>query len=259
MRILICNDDGFSSLGIKALVEVFKEGNELYVVAPAEEHSGKGHSMTFFADIQGKQEEYPGTKKAYKVWGTPADCAYLGIYSIMDNKPDLLISGINHGANLSLDNIYSGTLGAATEGIINGIPSIAVSLDTFKNVTINEYLTAAKAARKVAPIYLQDPQASSYVCSINVPCIEYNQLKGIKATVFDPRRKYHRQLEQQIQSDGTVLFHTTEFSCDATNEKVLDHGDITALEDGYVSLTPIGLDWVEKKYLESIASWQVEL
>ena len=255
MRILITNDDGFDSNGIAALVKELCSDNEIYVSAPAEQQSGKAHSISFFQDIEGQKAEYQGTVQAWKIWGSPADCAYVGALTIMDEKPDLLISGINAGPNLGLDDLYSGTIGAASEGIILGIPSIAVSLDSYKSTEIKDYEAAAKTVRNLIPGYLSDPECSQYVLSVNVPFIPLSEMKGYRITRFDSRRAYQRDLVMIDQDNGRTLFHSKSFSCSAEGERKEDDGDIAAVEDGYVSLTPVGLDLVDYSRCRHIEKW----
>lgn len=260
MRILITNDDGFDSNGIRALVEELSSENELIIAAPAQQQSAKGHSVTLFSDLEGEQRDYPGTEAAWAIWGTPADCTYLGVNCIMkDHKPDLVIAGINHGSNVSLDNIYSGTLGAATEGMIMGFPSIAVSLNKFRHAAIEDFRPSARIVRQVMDRYVNDPDCRSYTLSINVPEGSMKDIKGMKITGFDPRRSYARDITMTAGSNGRMVFHSVSFECEVNPGEQMERGDIGALEQGFVSLTPIGIDWVDHKKARQLLPWELSL
>lgn len=125
--ILIVNDDGITSRGIKLLVEVASKFGDIYVVAPDKPQSGMGHAITVHAGIEVSPFHYEGVRKAYSCTGTPADCVKIAIYHLLHKKPDLCLSGINHGSNASLNVIYSGTMSAALEGALEGIPSAGIS------------------------------------------------------------------------------------------------------------------------------------
>ncbi len=258
MRILITNDDGFESDGIRALVEELSSEHELIIVAPALQQSAKGHSISFFSDLEGEPRDYPGCEAAWAIWGTPADCTYLGVNCIMKGlEPDLIISGINHGSNVSLDNIYSGTVGAATEGMIMGFPSIAVSLDKIRHATLDDFRPSAHIAAKIMHEYISDPDCCSYTLSINVPERPLAEIKGLKITNFDPRRSYSRDMSMTPGENGHMVFHSSSFDCSIDEGAQSEHGDIAALEQGYVSLTPIGLDWVDHAKAKQLLPWEV--
>jgi len=131
MRILLTNDDGINARGLHSLINKLNTIAEIYVVAPRSEQSGTGHSITVFDPIKAIETKIPGIKKGWLVGGTPVDCVKLGTKRLVPEPIDLVVSGINHGSNLGTDVLYSGTVSAATEGVIMGYPAIAVSLDTF--------------------------------------------------------------------------------------------------------------------------------
>src|ERR1700733_15249983 len=147
--ILVTNDDGVTSRGIKALVEVAKNYGDVCVIAPDKPQSGMGHAITVHSGIIVTPADFPGAKLAFSCSGTPADCVKLGKYHLLQQKPDLCLSGINHGANMSLNVIYSGTMSAALEGALEGIPSIGISLCN------NHVDSDLDASKKVAKILLE--------------------------------------------------------------------------------------------------------
>ena len=238
MRILLVNDDGIDAPGIRALVEQFKDEHEVYVCAPASQRSGYSHGVTYFHGATHVQSRcIPGAVKAWAVDGTPADCSYLGIYELMDEKPDLLISGINQGQNMSADIVYSGTIGAACEGLIAHVPSIAVSWCSF---TDTDFTTAAEVTQKAVDFFMNQ-SVHDYVLSVNVPALPYDEIKGVKWAWPQACRDFERPLARRYNEDGSFDIVTTEpLSPDPIKE--VEGTDLYEISRGYVTLTPIGLD-----------------
>jgi len=252
MRILAVNDDGWKAEGIKALVKEFAGNHEVWLAAPELEHSGTSHSTTFFHDMVVDRIDYPGTKGAWAVWGTPADCTFMAVTELMPKKPDVVIAGINNGCNMSLDCIYSGTIGAATEGLLLGLPSIAVSLD-FNGP--KHYETAARAAGQLLPKYMADPRRLEYCLSINVPDIAPEAVKGYRVTQFDPRRIYDRSFRREQQGTRTI-YHTLSAGCLLKDEPGSLNQDAAAVAAGWISLTPLMTDWVDHEKQKQMADWE---
>ena len=144
MNVLITNDDGIDFEGLRALAEVFSKSFDVYVVAPEGERSSHSHHLNIRGKLRYEEREMPFAKKAYALWGTPADCAHMAIHALLKEKIDLVVSGINRGANVSTDIIYSGTIAAAREAFIYRIPAMALSLDRGK---VNDYHMAAEYGR----------------------------------------------------------------------------------------------------------------
>ena len=238
MRIMLVNDDGIDAPGIRALVERLKKEHEIYVCAPSEQRSGFSHGVTYFHDKTHVEERnIPGAVKAWAVDGTPADCAYLGIYALMDRKPDLLVSGINQGQNMSADIVYSGTIGAACEGLIAHVPSIAISWCSYTNT---DFTTAAKVAEDAVKYYMSLDR-HDYVLSVNVPPLPYEQIKGVKWAWPQACRDFERPLGKQMRKDGSFdLFVTEPLSPDNIEE--IEGTDLYEVSHGFIALTPVGLD-----------------
>lgn len=238
MKILLVNDDGINAPGILALVKQFAEKHEVYVCAPSSQRSGYSHGVTYFHGATHVQPVgIAGAVKAWAVDGTPADCSYLGIYELMDEKPDLLISGINQGQNMSADIVYSGTIGAACEGLIAHIPSIAMSWCSF---TDTDFSIAAKVAEKAVVFFMEQPD-HDYVLSVNVPALPYEQIKGVKWAWPQACRDFERPLARNYREDGSFDVVTTEpLSADPILNQ--EGTDLYEVSSGYVTLTPIGLD-----------------
>jgi 5'-nucleotidase len=250
MRILVCNDDGIHAPGIHALYQSVRDLGDVHVVAPSAEQSAVGHAITLSNPIKCRPVDKDGRTFGHAVGGTPADCVKLAVYGLLPGRPDLVISGVNLGPNAGISVIYSGTVSAATEGTILGIPSMAVSLNTFSDPIWD---TPARVARDLAAKVLQRGLPPETLLNVNVPNLPFDQLKGYRVTrmgrsrfveIFhrrtDPRNNvyYWMDGEMELVGDG-------------------DGTDIKALEDGYVSLTPIWFDLTHHKVLEDFRrSWQ---
>ena len=178
--ILVTNDDGITAEGIRSLVEVAVEFGDVVVVAPDSPMSGMGHAVTLnnMLRIDPFGFSVAGVKKAFTTTGTPVDCVKLAMYRILSRKPDLLISGINHGSNSSINVIYSGTMSAAVEGAVEGIPSIGFSLlDHAKHC---DFRASKEVARRVIPLVLKNALPQGTCLNVNIPRIPLEELKGIK-------------------------------------------------------------------------------
>ena len=242
MRLLICNDDGIHAPGIQALHEAVHDLGETHVVAPAAEQSAVGHAITLSNPIKCRPVEKAGKFFGHAVGGTPADCVKLAITDLVKPPPDLLISGINLGPNAGISVIYSGTVSAATEGTILGIPSMAVSLNSF---TEPLWATAARVARDLAQKVLQRGLPPETLLNVNVPNIPFEQIKGYQVTRMG-RSRYNEVFHRRTDPRGNVYYWM-----DGEIELLGDGQgtDIRALEDGYVSLTPIWFDLTHQAVL----------
>ena len=176
--ILITNDDSLYAKGIKALVDVAKDFGDVVVVAPDKPQSGMGHAITFNDPLRLSESSIFDTTPAHSCSGTPVDCVKLGIYEVLHRKPDLVLSGINHGANSSTNVLYSGTMSATIEGAMEHIPSIGFSYDDFDENA--DFSTAQAVARKVIPSVLQNGLPKGVCLNVNIPKVEVADLKGIK-------------------------------------------------------------------------------
>jgi 5'-nucleotidase len=245
MRILICNDDGIHAPGIAALHRAVSEFGELHVIAPDAERSAAGHAITLADPIKSTPVHKEGEFFGYGIGGTPADCIKLAVCAVMkDNPPDLVLSGINLGSNTGISVIYSGTVSAATEGVILGIPGVAFSLCTY---TDPEWDMAERVARELTQKLIENPMPPNVLLNINLPNLPYDQLKGIKVTRMGRSRfieKFHKRLDPRGRTyywlDGAL--------------EVQDEGDdidIHAVRDGYVSITPIHLDLTAYDHLKT--------
>jgi 5'-nucleotidase len=248
MRILICNDDGIHAPGISVLHGAVREFGALYVIAPDVERSAAGHAITLADPIKSTPVDKNGEFFGYGIGGTPADCIKLAVCAILkDTPPDLVLSGINLGSNTGISVIYSGTVSAATEGVVLGIPGVAFSLCTYTNP---EWEMAGRIVRELTQRIIKNGMPPGVLLNVNMPNLPYDRLKGIKITRMGRSRfieKFHKRLDPRGRTyywlDGELEVH--------------DDGsdvDIHAVRDGYVSITPIHLDLTAYDHLKTFQS-----
>ncbi len=235
MRLLISNDDGIHAPGIQALYGAIHELGETHVVAPDAEQSAVGHAITISNPIKCRKVEKNGRFFGHAVGGTPADSVKLAVTALLKERPDLLVSGINLGPNAGISVIYSGTVSAATEGTILGIPSMAVSLNTFVNPIWD---TPARIARDLVQKALKRGLPGETLLNVNVPNLPFAQIKGYRVTRMG-RSRYNEVFHPRTDPRGNIYYWM-----DGELEQLgeADDTDLKALEAGFVSLTPIWFD-----------------
>ncbi len=229
--ILVTNDDGVHAPGINALHEAMRELGDAYVVAPDRERSAAGHSLTLHRPL--KADEI--SDGIYSVNGTPTDCVTLGINKLLPRKPDIVVSGINRGANLGDDITYSGTVAAAIEGTIFGVPSIALSLIAGKHY---HYGTATYFSRKIVAYVLKHSLPFDTLLNVNFPNIPRDQISGIKIT-RQGKRMYENSIQELKNPWGEQYFW---IGGGRTFWEHGDEADMEAVQENYISITPIHLD-----------------
>ena len=235
MRILLVNDDGIEAKGIRVLADALKEQHEVYIVAPASQRSCFSHSVTYYyKPNKAEMHEIEGVKKAWSVDATPADCTYYALNGLLDEKMDLVISGINHGPNLSSDTIYSGTVGAASEGMINGVPSIAISVCRNKPV---HFEAAATVIIKLIEPFMKDPRNLSYILNVNVPDLPREEIKGVRLTRFAGTLNYRKPVKKEMMEDGTYILSCKDIPVNVRVPGVSERTDTRAVAEGYVSVS----------------------
>lgn len=241
--ILVCNDDGIFSPGIKALAEVADEFGDVEIVAPDRQQSAVGHAITISTPLRSRSFRIDDRFNGQAVSGTPADSIKLAHNQLLKRKPDLVVSGINHGSNAGINILYSGTVSAATEGTILGYPSIAVSCTAFEE---DADLTGAQdAARKVIGYVLNHGLPRGVTLNLNAPA---GALKGIK-WVRQANSRYVEEFEGRIDPHNRSYYWMT------GKFQMLDddnNNDISALEKGYTSLTPIQYDLTSYSLLNDL-------
>lgn len=251
MKILVMNDDGIFSEGIKALARAMRELGEVTVAAPSLQRSASSHSLTIANSIVVQKVKFDGDFFGYSISGTPADCGKIGLFSIMkDSKPDLVVSGINLGNNAGSNAIYSGTLSAAAEGAMFGLPSLAMSLDTFVNP---DYSLCAKYAKKMAKQLLEHPLPKGTLLNVNVPAIPESQVKGAKITTLS-KFIYDEWYDKHTDSHGrNHCWLEGNYDVRAAEAG----SDIAALAEGYISLTPLHFDLTHHAAIEPLKKFEI--
>jgi 5'-nucleotidase len=243
--ILVCNDDGIFSPGIKALAEVANEFGDVEIIAPDRQQSAVGHSITIQTPLRARAFRVDDRFNGQAVNGTPADSIKLAHNQLLNRKPDLVVSGINHGSNAGINIIYSGTVSAATEGTILGYPSIAVSCTEFSEDA--DLSGARDAARKVIGYVLNHGLPKGVTLNLNAPA---GPLKGIK-WVRQANSRYVEEFEGRVDPQNRSYYWMT------GKFQLLEEGednDISALEQGYASLTPIQYDLTSYSLLSDLKS-----
>lgn len=250
MKILLTNDDGINAQGLTVLRDKIKEIAEVMVVAPETEQSAAGHAITLSDPLRVRKIEKDGEFIGYGVNGTPADCVKIAVRAILDARPDMVISGINLGANIATNVIYSGTVSAATEGTILGIPSIAVSLATFVNP---DFTAAASFTKKLALKVYEKGLPEGTLLNVNVPNMPED---GIKGVVFTRQGSSRFQEEFDKRTDPRGHIYYWQGGEMMFNEKN-DDTDSDAIRRDMISITPIHYDLTDYKFLEKIRGWEI--
>ncbi len=251
MIILLTNDDGWNAPGLSALRKALNGCGRIITVAPLHENSGVSQAITLRKPVR----MWKTGTDCYKLDGTPTDCVfytYLGAVDL-DEPIGMVVSGINRGPNLGEDVIYSGTVAAAIEGTVHGIPSIAVSLH--HQTSPGQYATAAKIARNAVIHVQQHGLPKRTLLNINVPNSSYSALKGIAVTTLG-HRDYHDLLIKRTDPFGNPYFWLAGHEMDINDSP---HSDYHALNNNRVSVTPITLDMTAKRFQKSLQSWKWRL
>ncbi len=244
MRILLSNDDGYFAPGLAALAQALSQAGEVIVVAPERDRSGASNSLTLDRPLMVRQAS---TGFRY-VNGTPTDCVHLAVTGLLDVLPDMVVSGINHGANMGDDTIYSGTVAAATEGYLLGIPSIAVSL---ASKAAGNYSTAARIALDLVTRYQAAPWTQPQLLNVNVPDVPFDALEGIQVTRLGRRHKAE-SVVRTTNPRGEMVYWVGAAG-DAADAG--EGTDFHAVAHGYVSVTPLQIDLTSYPQLEGIKQW----
>ncbi|MBT8180123.1 MAG: 5'/3'-nucleotidase SurE [Eudoraea sp.] len=252
--ILVTNDDGITAPGLRALVRYMKEIGEVVVVAPDSPQSGMGHAITLDNTLYSKKVTIDlenGGIEEYSCSGTPADCVKLALQEILGRKPDLCVSGINHGSNSSINVIYSGTMSAAIEAGIEGIPAIGFSLCDYSWEA--DFKTAENAVKKIAAEALSNGIPKGVVLNVNIPKTNSEGLKGIKVC-RQARANWKEKFDKRTNPMGKDYYWLTgEF-------ELLDKGEDTdewALSNGYISVVPTQFDLTAHHVIQDLNNWSL--
>ena len=248
MHILISNDDGFQAPGILKLAETLKTIASISVVAPETNRSGASNSLTLENPLRARHHP----ENFVSVDGTPTDCVHLAITGLLDDEPDMVVSGINAGANLGDDVLYSGTVAAATEGRFLGFPAVAISMESHNP---EHYETGARVALEIVNLLSSHPMNVSSILNVNVPDVPYDKLKGYQTTRLGHRHKAE-PVVQSTDPRGKPIYWVGP----AGAEQDAGPGtDFHAVKEGFVSVTPIKIDLTHHDVLASVSDWLTRL
>ena len=244
MRILVSNDDGYSAPGIEALVQALQGLGDLTIVAPETNCSGASNSLTLNRPLSVRQ----ASNGFYYVNGTPSDCVHIALTGLLDFRPDLVVSGINNGANMGEDTLYSGTVAAATEGFLFGIPSIAFSQVRKGWAHLD---AATRVAREVVQRQLAQPLAGPVLLNVNIPSAPYESLQGLRATRLG-RRHHAEPVVKSSTPYGDEVFW---IGPAGRASDAADDTDFGAVAQMAVSITPLRLDLTHYEQLSVLGDW----
>jgi 5'-nucleotidase len=255
MKILVTNDDGVTAPGLLALAQALRDLGEVTILAPDRNWSGSGHVKTLDRPLRVKEVRLQDGSMAWASDGAPSDCVALALLGFTETKFDLVVSGINPMPNLGHDVTYSGTVTAAMEAMIWGIPGIAVSLGSIENgLMISDYEPAAHLARQVVESAIQHGLPTGILLNINIPLLPETEIKGFQVT-RQGLRVYRDRLDRRVDPRGRPYYW---IGGDAPTGYPEEGTDVGALADGYVSITPIHLDLTAYKTIETILSWNLQ-
>lgn len=251
--ILVTNDDGITAPGIRALIEVMNKIGDVVVVAPDSPQSGMGHAITINSTLNCTEIQVDnGPQKEYQSSGTPADCVKLAINELMDRKPDLCVSGINHGSNASINVIYSGTMSAAIEAGVEGVPAIGFSLLDYQwTANFNPLKPFIETIVRNA---LKEKMSSDVVLNVNFPLLEEKEIKGIKICRQAKARWVEKFDKRQSPMGKDYYWLTGEF----INEDRGEDTDEAALAQGYISIVPTQFDLTAHHAIQKLNTWNFE-
>lgn len=251
MHILLTNDDGIEAIGIQSLRMELERVGRVSVVAPDRERSASGHGITVHKPLRVETVSFSGGKVGWAVSGTPADCVKLALEGLLvGQRPDLVVSGINRGANLGTDVLYSGTVSAAIEGMMAGIPSVAVSLTGEDHL---DFSFAARFTAKVCAKLYREGLAKDTLLNINVPDLPANEIRGVQVTRLGTRR-YDNAVHKRKDPRGKVYYWLAGEVVDVNREPGTD---LAAIAEQAISVTPIHFDLTDYRILEEVRSWDL--
>ncbi len=244
MRILLSNDDGYFAPGLAVLAEQLREFGEITVVAPERDRSGASNSLTLDRPLTVRR----AANGFYHVNGTPTDCVHLAVTGFLEHQPDLVVSGINYGANMGDDTIYSGTVAAATEGFLLGIPSIAVSLASKFG---KHFATASRIAAQLVTRLQRAPIGQPVLLNVNVPDLPEGDLRGIEVTRLGRRHKAEGVVKSTTPRGETVYW----IGAAGGAQDAGPGTDFHAVSSGRVSVTPLQVDLTQHAQIALVQDW----
>ena len=249
MRLLLTNDDGIYSKGIEALYLALIQEHDVTVVAPETEQSAVGHAITWLDPLRVDTVHRNGYFFGYALNGTPADCVKIAVTELMKPPPQMVVSGINLGANVGVNVIYSGTVSAATEAAVLGVPSVAVSIDAFKPA---DFSGVTNFIPRLLRIIEREGLPDGVSLNVNVPNLPAKDIRGVRIT-HQGKKKHLERYDRRLDPRDHVYY----LLCNSTFTRDTDpSADSSALEEHYISVTPIQYDLTRYEMLEPLKRWQ---
>ncbi|MFL5752877.1 MAG: 5'/3'-nucleotidase SurE [Bacteroidia bacterium] len=246
--ILITNDDGITAPGIAHLISLAKELGDVFVVAPDKPQSGMGHAITINSTIRVTEAHHYFKSHEFSCTGTPVDCVKMAINRLMPRKPDLILSGINHGSNLSINVIYSGTMSAAVEGAVEGIPSIGISLCDYGHEA--DFTQSSQLVSKIIEETLRHKLPKGVCLNVNIPKLKADELRGIKVC-RQANAMWEEEFDERKDPYGRSYFWLTgKF---VNFEPGAEDTDVWANENGYISVVPTHADMTAKAVINELS------
>ncbi len=244
MKILLSNDDGYQAPGLRILAGRLSAVGDIVVVAPDQDRSGASNSLTLVNPLRARTME----NGFIRVDGTPTDCVHLAITGLLEEEPDLVVSGINAGPNMGDDVLYSGTVAAATEGRFLGFPAIAISMNSHEP---QHFDTAARVAEELISRMVRFPLSENVILNVNVPDLPYDRLLGVRST-----RLGHRHKAEPVVKTSDPRGNTIYWVGPAGAEQDAGPGtDFYTVRQGYVSVTPLQVDLTRHSALQTVSEW----
>lgn len=244
MRILVSNDDGYFSPGIEALAQAMAAFGQVTVVAPEADRSGASNSLTLDRPLYVRKS----SNGFHYVNGTPTDCVHVAVTGFLKEKPDLVVSGINNSANLAEDTLYSGTVAAAMEGYLLGLPSIAFSL---ASRSFEHLDTAVEVAKRVVAHVIEMPFQAPRLLNVNIPCVPFGEVKGFELTKLG-RRHFAQPVETAVSPRGETVYWV---GPPGGQREAGPGTDFFALSQSMVSITPLHVDLADSNGFEEVGRW----
>lgn len=262
MKLLISNDDGIFALGIRSLANGLAEaGHDVTVVCPDRERSATGHGLTLHQPIRAEiaQSVFHPSIKAWACSGTPSDCIKLALWALLDSPPDFVLSGINHGSNLGTDVLYSGTVSAAMEGVIEGIPSIALSLTSFSS---QEFQPAVTFAKNLLAQLQIEPLPQVMLLNVNVPAVKWEEISGVAITQLGVRR-YVDVFQKRVDPRGKTYYWLAGELLEDVEPQGLNlpeniQTDVQAIHNNYITVTPLQYNLTNANALNQLPKWKLD-
>ncbi|MBP7173069.1 MAG: 5'/3'-nucleotidase SurE [Cloacibacterium sp.] len=246
--ILVTNDDGITAPGIRKLVEFMNEIGDVVVVAPNSPQSGKGHAITINSTLSLEEIHLEGAQRDFSLSGTPVDCVKMALDKVLPRRPDLVVSGINHGSNSSINVIYSGTMSAAVEAGVEGLPAIGFSLCDYSFEA--DFEQARDFIKEIVLKSLQHPMPKGIVLNVNIPKLKKEEIKGIKIC-RQAHAKWEENFDERVNPQGKKYYWLTGYFNN------MDKGEDTdefALENGYISIVPVKFDMTAHHYIQELTN-----